>query len=621
MAKYQVLLVAAILQVSVSLILLLKHTTSCNIHSHNNFLDVDLPREQQRRTPQESTTTSSSPPQIIEKQQAVVVKKSSALRILDTAAEANTHPCKKTVHSEERIWFALPSWNKSKLLKRALQSLIDQQDIGYAQIKVVVFEDYSKDMLTEEDKAYYRSLTATASHVDFVFLREPGSPIKSKGSAFGKWSLFEYIRDKALPHEYVFILDGDDTLSDRKVVRYLFTKLHRYRPMFAWGRHNGKYSEQCADLDRSKFPEKPDQPYTLQIRKGVWSFCHPRMFQAHLLRELNVKEFQRNDGSWLQKATDRPFIFKFMELAGLDNIRFLGDRPVYNYTFTSDNGLTRFSKSLITGDKELVNNRPPAPPAPYNLHVVACVYHRNNTEIFLSKLIQSRLPPGLVLNIHICNNNRQRQLELERLASKLMLEYGSKRRYLKIYQMDYNMGGYSRFVLARRIMERTYVEYVIMMDDDQYVRPLSVSRIHKAREPQAYKTWYGKNWEPDERSYWRPKDRLPVDPNYRGRRSQDISTWQYGGTGMSIVDASIFTIRELFQLEYRYRFVEDVWLSYIVQLLKGWKIGRLNIKFDFPGPEFSAKTGQFTGLRALKDQMFRDLGYLRCSLDEKEAAK
>ena len=81
---------------------------------------------------------------------------------------------------------------------------------------------------------------------------------------------------------------------------------------------------------------------------------------------------------------------------------------------------------------------------------------------------------------------------------------------------------------------------------------------------------------------------------------------------MSVVDASIFRTHQLFELELKYRFVEDVWLSYVVKQLPHWRIGRLNVKFDYPGQEFSRKTGQFQHLRDLKDQMFRDLGYLRC---------
>ena len=49
------------------------------------------------------------------------------------------------------------------------------------------------------------------------------------------------------------------------------------------------------------------------------------------------------------KATDRPFIFRMLEQAGLSRIRFISGRPLVNYTFTSDNGLMRFNRSVILG--------------------------------------------------------------------------------------------------------------------------------------------------------------------------------------------------------------------------------------------------------------------------------
>lgn len=136
--------------------------------------------------------------------------------------------------------------------------------------------------------------------------------------------------------------------------------------------------------------------------------------------------------------------------------------------------------------------------------------------------------------------------------------------------------------------------------------------MYSAREPQTYKTWYGKTWLPCECSYWKPTPAIPYDPNKRFHVEPNLTTYQYGGTGMSIIDASIFLKPELFQLEEKYLFVEDMWLSYIVQL-SGWKIHRLFISFmNNQRINNISLSGQYRGLANTKDEFFETLGYLQC---------
>lgn len=121
-------------------------------------------------------------------------------------------PCSRTTHSTETFWVAMPAWDDREGLHRALDSVKTQSYTGYGKIHVVVFEDYSSDnMLHKEEK------TAYEGQMDVTFLRNEAGP--NKGSAYGKWVLFEWIRRHALPHEYILVLDGDDTLADEWVVR------------------------------------------------------------------------------------------------------------------------------------------------------------------------------------------------------------------------------------------------------------------------------------------------------------------------------------------------------------------------------------------------------------------
>jgi len=508
--------------------------------------------------------------------------------------------CQRQLHTTETLWIAMTSWDDQAGLHSALQSVVEQVETGYNKVHVVVFEDKSSDMLTEKQKRYYDY------RMDVTFLSNTQANT-TRGAAYAKWILFQWIQKRALPHEYVLVLDGDDTLADKWVLRDVHMALQAKKPWFAWGKHNGKYSDQCQELSMN-----PGET----VRTAVWSFCHPRMFQSHLLQYLEMKDFQRDDGTWLQKATDRPFIFRFMELAGKRHLLYLGDRPLYNYTMGVHNGLRIFDRKVIQGDKELVNRRVAASPAPDVIHVVTCVYHRRNTKTYLEQLANSNLASGHKLHIHICNNKSDRQAELEDLVAQI--NHRKKLKRLPIHQMDVhdmgtNQGGFSRFVLARSIARKHFVDYVIMVDDDQYVKRTTVEEIYAEREPRTYKTWYGKNWEPTQKSYWLQRDKkLVYHPRLRSQFHPDVKEYQYGGTGMSIIDASVFMNQELFELEQQYLFVEDIWLSYIVQLM-GWHIGRLFVKFDDAGKHFRQETGQFKDLSAVKEELFKKVGYLKCT--------
>jgi hypothetical protein len=69
---------------------------------------------------------------------------------------------------------------------------------------------------------------------------------------------------------------------------------------------------------------------------------------------------------------------------------------------------------------------------------------------------------------------------------------------------------------------------------------------------------------------------------------------------MSIVDASIFTHEKLFLIPSEYRFVEDLWLSYVIQVAPDWgPIGRL-MGLEFDREIELSKEGQWN------DESFKD---------------
>jgi len=527
--------------------------------------------------------------------------------VINWTSSNGSFGCQHELHLSETLWIAIPTWDDPERLNAALESVRVQERSGFQTIHVLVFEHESENTLSFQQQHSY------TQNMNVTFLRGPLLPSSTykmnPGSAYGKWILFDWIRKHALPHEYVFILGGDATLSSNDDLRYVHRTLSKQKPWFAWGQSNGQYNDRC----------KPLQLSSQGIRKSKWSFCHPRMFQSHLLHRLKKEDFQRDVGLWIQEDTDQPFIYKFMEMAGPERTILLHERVIYNYTTTSNNSSIISPQESITDGKELTFNRPPALQLPETIIVIACVYDRKNTKKFLQRLKASILDPKMELRIHICNNNYKRKMELANIAASL--NRAQEAHVVTIHDMGANIGGLARFVLARKIMQEEFVSYVIMIDDDQYVIPNTIALIYARREPHTYKTWYGKNWDHSIGStrlkYFKPHTGGYFDPSL-SIDNKHISSWQYGGTGMSIIDAAIFKTQELFQIEPEFYFVEDMWLSYLVTL-SGWPIKRLFLEFDDATEERTS--GQWSPLVKIKENFFRKLEYFSCSSTVKVVPK
>ncbi|XRB17913.1 glycosyltransferase 2-like domain-containing protein [Pseudoscourfieldia marina] len=492
------------------------------------------------------------------------------------------------MHVNDTIWIAMHAYNDSLALKKAIDSVESQQP-SFSRVRIVVFEDLSMDMLSREEGSLFK-------HVHFL-----EQPVERMGSAFAKWKMFSWIRRHAAPHDFILILDGDDVLADHNILQDVRNELIQHKPWFAWGKYRGKYAEQCGPLRGSSG----------NVRKSVWSFCHPRIFRAFMLHLLSEQMFQRRDGAWLQKATDRPLIYSFIEVAGNNRILYLGYmRPLYNYTFGSSSGVNIFRREVILGDRQLTQQQKAWPARRDLIYVIACVFNRRNTGAWLERIHASVLNTNQNARIHICNNSPERQAEFEAIADRLNMDSSIN---TKIHNMGQNTFGFGRFLLARSLREIEMIDYIIMIDDDQFVRAHTIQQVWRERQPQTYKCWYGRNWNRGVTSYWSNVfesewNAVSDDPDKMMSTHPEIKTWRYGGTGMSVVDASVFSCDDLFALKDPYTRAEDIWLSFVVQSL-GWKISRLFVSFDIARRE--SQSGQWRRLIDVKNTLFRMTRFLR----------
>jgi len=163
--------------------------------------------------------------------------------------------------------------------------------------------------------------------------------------------------------------------------------------------------------------------------------------------------------------------------------------------------------------------------------------------------------------------------------------------------MGMNFGGFSRFVLAKTLLNTEYIDYLIFVDDDQLVLPSTLGKMWSQRRRRALVSWFGKCWHSREKHYWSPTYGF----SQVTQQTQTPKTWHYGGTGLSIVDALIFTDERVFAIPAEYAFVEDLWLSYIIRL-NNWSILRA-----FTSVHLLRElndNGQYVHLKSTKEKMF-----------------
>jgi hypothetical protein len=476
---------------------------------------------------------------------------------------------------EDVLWVAVAAWGDSLLLCRTLKSICSQEESFWA-VNVVVFEDVSSDM---HRLGCYLGSSCAVRYI------ETGTT--QSGGGFSKWALISYIRGHARPNEHVLFLDGDDVFSDSGVLRTVQGHLGLSKDWFVWGKIHGRYEEQCGVLPTLTGEFRYS---ALKQKKQTWPVCHPRVFKAGLLDYLSGSDFKRPNGEWLEKSTDRPFMFDFIELSGDDRVSQIGGRALVNYTWTKNNGLI-VHKSATGSDKAIVNGYKKKERLEAGIVVIACVYERDNTATFFKHLSESRA--GERIDIHICNNNGAEQGRLTRLGASMASEDVT----ITIHDMKRNTYGYGRFMVASALYESTMLDYFIMLDDDQYVGVTQLSELYSARRAQSYVCWYGKNWRPGNGDYWH------ADETYRS--GAGVVSWQYGGTGMSVIDASILGYPNFLGMYYKYYDVEDMWLSYVVHRV-GWRIGRFFTTMNVS--TVHSKGGLWSGLREKKRQTFYELG-------------
>jgi len=137
---------------------------------------------------------------------------------------------------------------------------------------------------------------------------------------------------------------------------------------------------------------------------------------------------------------------------------------------------------------------------------------------------------------------------------------------------------YQRFLYVSNLRAKVPLDHVIFVDDDQVWPDGFFLELLLSYAPKTSTHWYGKVYQPQSTpvNYWESAISMAeiVD-----RSHPEVTRFQYGGPGGAIYPADLWLVEDLLRLSgdlERFFKYEDIWVSYVMGWLLGWKMLRFN---------------------------------------------
>ena len=181
-------------------------------------------------------------------------------------------------------------------------------------------------------------------------------------------------------NDIVVVLDGDDAFYTDQALAVINQKYMDSNVWVTYGSHVGKYAEQTQPLPKSLRQQK-NVSFQPRQNKPSWRFGHPRTFKAHLLSHLGRRDFTyqhptANTTTWLVQATDRGFVYRTLELAGIDRVGYISD-PIYQYNWSPQTSTqSKVPQHIREAHLRHVQSLAPSPPLQLPVHVVIVCWSR-----------------------------------------------------------------------------------------------------------------------------------------------------------------------------------------------------------------------------------------------------
>lgn len=216
--------------------------------------------------------------------------------------------------------------------------------------------------------------------------------------------------------------------------------------------------------------------------------------------------------------------------------------------------------------------------------VIFCTWMRK--ENFENTMACLKRQTEATFDIYIWNNNYS-ELKFFETAVERSNILSKKIPFIKITHSPENVGGVGRFKLACNLARE--FDKFIFIDDDQVLPQDMISRFLHAHEKKSIYSWWA--WKIDGDSYWSKRERVVA---------KDAD---YCGTGGMIIDSEIFRDPEVLEIPEKYKFMEDIWLSFFAKYKHGYKLRGIEVDIK----NIQDQKNQWPKLVKQKDEFYKYL--------------
>lgn len=454
-----------------------------------------------------------------------------------TETQLYSHDLVKANHYiENKIYILVPIYNFDKFLRKCLDSMLIQQ---YSNWMAILYNDGSTDASKIVCQRYVMS-----HKKHFKLVNIPNN----FGPAATKFNGMRYINGIANNNDIMMIVDGDDYLISQDVFSTINNTYLRTKCWFTFGSFEGKWSNQTVDIPRST--------KSFDFRNSPWRYGHPRSARCHLLKHFNETDFKYK-GKWLTKCTDRPFVYNICEWSGVNRIQFI-PHVIYYYRDHPNNTYKNVSTRFKQEQLEYIGSIDAKKQIIEPIHNVMCCWKRNN---LLQAILQNQNNQTVAsrIHLHILNNNPSEKTTIDKIVKNF--KNTKPRIKIDVNHFDNTLFGFQRFqYIKTELLPKYATDYVIMIDDDQQFSNDWIENMYAIREPLTFKSWWGTAF---------------TSTNYWQRRHTIDNQFDYGGTGGSIIDASIFLPNTKLwdvPVDPMVYNIEDLWLSFVIRHHYGWRV-------------------------------------------------
>jgi len=195
--------------------------------------------------------------------------------------------------------------------------------------------------------------------------------------------------------------------------------------------------------------------------------------------------------------------------------------------------------------------------------------------------------------LYISNGNLQKIDQIETIVSK----FG--RGLSIVLSHDGNeLKTFRRLYLGKRMAEDG-ADVVFFIDDDIDYYPKYFARALREYEPKTYKSGFAWSFTDNGSDYY--KNRI--------RRWDNENRIHYCGTGVAMIDPSIFLVDDLFDAPPGALGIEDLWLSYYANHVLGWELRymKVNSFSNIRGNDMVALYKTYLGAEYTKADFLKEL--------------